>query len=97
MTLNLVLGYVVIVAILSSVTFLVYWVDKRRAQSDRWRTSEKTLHLLALFGGWPGAWIAQQKLRHKTQKRRFRIVYYATVVGHLLAVTTIAYCLSNSQ
>jgi len=32
------------------------------------------------MGGWPGALVAQQKLRHKTKKQPFRTVFWATVV-----------------
>lgn len=68
---------------LSFVTFIVYWVDKSAAQNGSRRISEKTLHLLALFGGWPGALLAQQKLRHKTKKQPFRWIFWMTVVGNL--------------
>ncbi|WP_443082025.1 DUF1294 domain-containing protein [Synechococcus sp. BA-132 BA5] len=40
---------------LSFLTFLVYAVDKSAAINGRWRTPEKTLHLLSVGGGWPGA------------------------------------------
>ncbi len=63
-------------------TFLVYAIDKSAAQSGQWRTRESRLHLLALAGGWPGAWLAQQCLRHKSRKAEFRAVYWATVLLH---------------
>lgn len=44
------------------------------------RTQESTLHGLSLIGGWPGALIAQQSLRHKTRKEEFRFVFWLTVV-----------------
>lgn len=65
---------------LSVVTYLAYWFDKSKAQRGTWRTQESTLHLLSLLGGWPGAAIAQQILRHKSQKREFRTGYWFTVV-----------------
>jgi uncharacterized membrane protein YsdA (DUF1294 family) len=65
---------------LSLIAFLVYWADKAAARSGRWRTPEKTLHLLALAGAWPGALMAQVWLRHKTRKRSFRILFWLTVV-----------------
>ena len=53
----------------SALTFVVYAMDKSAAQQGAWRTQESTLHALSLIGGWPGALIAQQTLRHKSKKR----------------------------
>jgi uncharacterized membrane protein YsdA (DUF1294 family)/cold shock CspA family protein len=66
--------------VVSAVTFAAYALDKLAARQGRRRTSESTLHLLALAGGWPGASIAQYHLRHKTRKQPFRAVFRATVV-----------------
>lgn len=65
---------------LSIVAFMAYAFDKSAARNGRWRTQENTLHLLALAGGWPGALVAQQHLRHKSAKPSFLIVFWATVV-----------------
>lgn len=65
---------------LSVVAFLAYALDKSAARNGGWRTPEKTLHLLALAGGWPGALVAQQQLRHKSSKPSFLAVFWATVV-----------------
>jgi uncharacterized membrane protein YsdA (DUF1294 family) len=62
------------------VTFMAYALDKSAAQRGTWRTKETTLHLLALVGGWPGALLAQQLLRHKSSKTQFRHVFWATVL-----------------
>ncbi|GAB6070763.1 cold shock and DUF1294 domain-containing protein [Thiomicrorhabdus hydrogeniphila] len=67
----------------SLLTFIVYWADKSAAQNGRWRTSENTLHILSLIGGWPGALMAQQKLRHKTQKQPFRSIFWLTVIANI--------------
>ena len=64
---------------ISALTFAVYAFDKATAQAGRWRTPEKTLHLLAVAGGWPGALLAQQLFRHKTSKARFIAVFWLTV------------------
>jgi uncharacterized membrane protein YsdA (DUF1294 family)/cold shock CspA family protein len=61
-------------------TFIMYAVDKSAAQNGDWRTPESTLHFLSLVGGWPGALIAQQKLRHKSKKQSFRAVFWVTVL-----------------
>lgn len=58
----------------------MYALDKSAAKAGSFRTQESTLHLLALVGGWPGAMIAQQTLRHKTKKQSFRAVFWMTVL-----------------
>ena len=64
----------------SLVTYFMYFWDKSAARTDAWRTQEITLHLLSLLGGWPGALIAQQTLRHKSRKASFRAVFWLTVL-----------------
>ncbi len=70
----------------SLITFLVYALDKTAARKGAWRTQESTLHLLALAGGWPGALVAQQQLRHKSRKRSFRAVFLVTVMVNCAAL-----------
>ena len=64
----------------SVIAFIAYAVDKSAAQKNQWRTKESTLHMLGLIGGWPGALVAQQVLRHKSKKGSFRIAFWLTVV-----------------
>jgi len=64
----------------SLVAFIAYALDKSAARRGAWRTSEGTLHLLAVVGGWPGALLAQQVLRHKSTKAEFRAVFWGTVI-----------------
>src|SRR5690606_8604644 len=71
---------------LSALAFIVYALDKSAAQENRWRTPESTLHLLALFGGWPGALAAQRLLRHKSVKASFQIVFWVTVAINCAAL-----------
>jgi uncharacterized membrane protein YsdA (DUF1294 family)/cold shock CspA family protein len=74
----------------SGITFLVYAIDKAAARHDRWRTRERTLHLLSLIGGWPGALAAQRLLRHKSAKESFQTAFWATVFVNLAAVGWLA-------
>ncbi|OBT29002.1 DUF1294 domain-containing protein [Vibrio splendidus] len=71
--------------VIGVVTFFVYAKDKRAAINGNWRVPEKTLHILSVAGGWLGALIAQEKLRHKTQKQPFRAIYWLTVVINVVA------------
>ena len=71
---------------LNLLTLWLYAADKNAARAGAWRVSENQLHLLALLGGWPAAWWAQQSLRHKTSKVSFRAVYWLSVVLHCAAL-----------
>lgn len=75
-----------VLLLISLLTFFVYGFDKHAAETGRWRTQESTLHLLALIGGWPGAWCAQRLFRHKVRKASFMTVYWATALAHIAAV-----------
>ncbi|MBL7646306.1 MAG: cold shock and DUF1294 domain-containing protein [Candidatus Hydrogenedentes bacterium] len=69
--------------IASGITFLAYWQDKAAARKNQWRTAERTLHLLGIVGGWPGALIAQQVFRHKSSKTSFQLVFWLTVFANI--------------
>ena len=65
---------------MSVVAIALYAGDKRTARDGQWRTPEDTLHAVALFGGWPGALLAQGALGHKSNKASFQTVFWMTVL-----------------
>jgi uncharacterized membrane protein YsdA (DUF1294 family)/cold shock CspA family protein len=75
---------------LSVITFVAYALDKSAASSGAWRTPENTLHMLSIAGGWPGALLAQQLLRHKSTKQPFRQVFWATALLNVGALVVLA-------
>lgn len=75
---------------LSVVTFVTYAMDKSAAVQGQWRTPESTLHTLSLAGGWPGALLAQQYLRHKSTKAPFRAVFWLTVLCNVVGFVWLA-------
>lgn len=66
--------------ILSAFTFGMYAHDKRLARAREWRLPEAALHLFELLGGWPGAFIAQRHLRHKSAKTSFKAIFWLIVL-----------------
>ncbi len=68
--------------VVSAVAYWVYAVDKRRAEEGLWRIPEAQLHLLELLGGWPGAYLAQRRLRHKCSKRNYQVVFWFIVLAY---------------
>lgn len=77
-------------ASMSLLAFLLYAADKRRATRREWRISEATLHLVEFLGGWPGALVAQQVLRHKRQKRGYLLIVWLIVAAHAVGWVLVA-------
>jgi uncharacterized membrane protein YsdA (DUF1294 family) len=97
MTGPIVIGYLGLVAVMSLVSFVTYWFDKRRATAGGWRVPERTLLLLAFLGGWPGSILAQRQFRHKTRKGQFLIPFWIVTVLHVVLVGAIAYTILDSN
>lgn len=70
----------------SCLTFFLYSHDKNAARKGKWRVRERRLHLLGLFGGWPGALLAQKVLHHKTRKIGFQRLFWLTVIINCAAL-----------
>ncbi len=65
---------------------VIYGVDKKKAEKDKWRIKEKTLILLAFCFGGIGALTGMYIFRHKTTKPKFTVlVPVAIVVNFLVA------------
>lgn len=75
--------YLAATPLFSVLAFAFYGFDKRQAKKNGNRIRERTLQWLAALGGWPGALLGQQFFRHKTQKLRFRLVFWLIVLGHV--------------
>lgn len=71
--------------ILSGLTYWAYAHDKRQAQEGEWRTPEAKLHALELLGGWPGALMAQRRLRHKCSKGSYQFVFWLIILAYQFA------------
>ncbi|HIE99340.1 MAG TPA: DUF1294 domain-containing protein [Fuerstia sp.] len=83
--------YCLAVSVLSPVLFCLYGWDKWKAEREGRRISEKTLHLMAFAGGWPGAVAGQQWFRHKTLKPVFRTILLLTVLLHVTVAATLCF------
>ena len=70
---------------LCGVAWIAYVLDKHAARHGQWRIPESNLHLLELAGGWPGAFVAQRMLRHKTRKPGYRIAFWCMVLLNIVA------------
>uniref|UniRef100_A0A486XNM4 Membrane protein n=1 Tax=Rheinheimera sp. BAL341 TaxID=1708203 RepID=A0A486XNM4_9GAMM len=69
-------------------TYWLYKADKDAAIAGHGnRLAEQSLHLFALIGGWPGAYLAQRQLAHKRSKLSFRREFGFVIIGNALLVS----------
>jgi len=71
---------------LSVITFFTYGFDKGQSKRKGWRVSERTLHALALAGGFPGGWVGLLWFRHKTQHPSFLLILALSTLLHLYLI-----------
>ena len=76
---------------MSACAYFLYAGDKTAAGRGGQRTPESTLHAVDLLGGWPGALVAQQRLRHKTVKATFQVTFWLTVASNLAGMAWLVF------
>lgn len=77
--------YMLIINILA---FILYGVDKKKAEKEKYRIPESRLILVAVLGGAFGALLGMISFHHKTKKTKFRVVVpvFAVLYAVLMAV-----------
>ena len=70
------------IVLISWFTYQIYATDKRQARNKGEREPESRLHLCELLGGWPGAFFAQRRLRHKSSKADYLFVFMFIIAFH---------------
>lgn len=85
------LSLIALYALGSVLSFALYGFDKHAARQGKRRVPEMLLHWLALWGGWPGACLAQHLFRHKTRKQPFRRLFWLSTLANLGGVATLLY------
>jgi len=82
---------VYILIVINVLTFVIYGIDKWKAQQGCWRISEATLLILAVIGGSIGALLGMQVWHHKTMHKKFK--YGLPLI--LLAQTALIYFINK--
>ena len=85
-------AFVILLLIMSVLTFLVYGLDKHAAKSNSWHTPEKRLLVFGLAGGAAGGILGMLVFHHKTRKLYFWIV---NLIGIAWQITTLWYIGTN--
>ena len=65
------LHFIIVCLLLANVvTFFTYGIDKYKAKKGKWRISEVTLLLMAVWGGSIGAWLGMKDCHHKNMHKK---------------------------
>jgi uncharacterized membrane protein YsdA (DUF1294 family) len=83
LSLGWVLSYILSINI--TVLFLMGY-DKFAAKQNLSRVPEKILHLYAIAGGTPFAYLSQKLFRHKTIKKSFRLKFYLILFVQIILI-----------
>lgn len=75
--------------IINFVSFILMYIDKRRAIKKEWRISEHTLILISLLGGSIGSLIGMYTFRHKTKHLKFKVGIPIILVIQLFIIANI--------
>lgn len=67
-------------------TFILFGLDKIRAEGGTWRVSEGTLLAWPFFGGSIGAYAGRALFRHKTRKQPFSSHLHQTAIVQVIAL-----------
>ncbi len=84
--------YLLVILVMSLITFGFYFVDKMSAKAGGWRIPEKVLFTLGFSGGAIGALAAMQIFRHKTRHLYFYVFNVLSLLVHIaLAVLIVIF------
>lgn len=80
------IGLLLLYVLWNFVTLVVMGIDKRKAERNHWRISERTLFILALALGGLGIWVGMYALHHKTKHLRFTLGIPLLLILNLLVM-----------
>jgi uncharacterized membrane protein YsdA (DUF1294 family) len=75
----------IFLGVMSLILFFLMWKDKRLSRSHGHRIRERTLMLLAVFGGALGGTLGMQIFHHKTQKPKFKLNFLFLIL-HIIGI-----------
>ena len=76
--------YLIVLLIMSLISFSLYGIDKKRAIKNKWRIKEATLLLSSFLFGSIGGLCGMYLLRHKTKHWYFVLVNFVSLIIHLI-------------
>jgi uncharacterized membrane protein YsdA (DUF1294 family) len=84
MTFNLSEVTAIYLLLVNIVSFMLYGIDKYKAEHHKWRIRERTLILSAWIGGALGAFLGMKVFHHKTLHTSFRFLVPCALIVWIL-------------
>lgn len=81
--------FLIYLAFVNLIAFILYGLDKFKAKRGKWRIPESRLIMSALIGGSLGALLGMQIFRHKTEHTKFVLTIPLTLTFHILIITAV--------
>ena len=82
-------GYLIVINILA---FILFGIDKMKAEKNQWRISENTFIILGLLCGSIGILIGMVMFKHKLSKKKFYIgVPFILILNKILELAILNY------
>jgi uncharacterized membrane protein YsdA (DUF1294 family) len=78
--------FVFFLLVMNLVGFIIMGVDKSKARKRQYRISERTLWMMAVFGGSVGVTAGMLYFRHKTKHLQFKYGLPLIVLLHLMGI-----------
>lgn len=80
--------YLIFLAVMSVIAFILYGIDKRKAIKHAWRIKEAVLLSVGFFGGAVGALLGMKVFHHKTKHWYFFVI---NIMGLLVQIAVLVY------
>ena len=68
------------------ISFILIFIDKRKAIKNKYRVKESTLLFISLLGGCFGTLISMYLFHHKTKKLKFKLVHLFCIIYIILFI-----------
>ena len=90
------MSYILLIYLLTInlVAFVLFGIDKWKAEKQKWRIPESTLLSLAALGGSIGAWIGMKVWHHKTLHKKFK---YGVPAIFILQIALVGWFLYSTK
>ncbi|HJV15969.1 MAG TPA: DUF1294 domain-containing protein [Bacillales bacterium] len=79
----------VVYILMNLIGLILMWVDKNRALNHKYRISERTLWLTAMFGGAFGTTLGMRLFHHKTKHLAFKLGFPLLAAVELLLLVNL--------